>query len=286
MSCGTHVGPPLTAWIDAVALWSPRWPDWQAACAAFRAADEEPAACLDPGAPPLAARPAPTLLPANERRRAPDSVLVAMQVAQTAVAASGREASSLASIFCSAHGDLPIIDALCRTLAADPMLLSPTRFHHSVHNAASGYWAIAACAHAPSTALAAYRHTFACGLLEAMAWCGAERTPVLLVGCDTEACGALASVNTSRGLLGLALVLAPERGKLARWRLDAGLGMAQPAATPRSAAARALQGNAIADGLPLFEALAGGSRFRLALPLGPASGLDLSGEPLLNDGTC
>ena len=55
---------------------------------------------------------------------------------------AGHDAAALASVFTSAHGDLPIIDALCTTLAGDPLLLSPTRFHHSVHNAASGYWAI------------------------------------------------------------------------------------------------------------------------------------------------
>ena len=101
----------------------------------------------------MAARPAPALLAANERRRAPDTVLVALEVASQALLHAGFSAADssedsaedsasphdLASVFVSSHGDLPITDALCTTLASNPRLLSPTRFHHSVHNAASGY---------------------------------------------------------------------------------------------------------------------------------------------------
>ena len=106
------------------------------------------------------------MLAANERRRAPVTVLLALEVASAAVAASGHAAATLASVFTSAHGDLPITDTLCRTLAEQPLALSPTRFHHSVHNAASGSWAMASGSHAASTALAAGGHSFAAGLLE------------------------------------------------------------------------------------------------------------------------
>ena len=132
------------ACIDGLALWTPAWPGWDAAAPALRAAPiESPTNEAASPTPAPAARPAPSGLAANERRRAPDSVLVALQVAEQAVAQSGHAAASLASVFTSAHGDLPIVDALARTLAGDPKLLSPTRFHHSVHNAPSGYWAIA-----------------------------------------------------------------------------------------------------------------------------------------------
>ena len=83
----------------------------------------------------------------------------ALDVAAAAVAASGHDARQLPSVFASAHADLAVVDALCDTLADDPLLLSPTRFHHSVHNAASGYWAIASGCTAPSSAVGAGRPT-------------------------------------------------------------------------------------------------------------------------------
>jgi len=294
-----------TVFIDGIGLWTPTLVDWPQAAAAFRSPGPLPTTVVP------APRPAPALLAANERRRAPDSVLLALQVAQAAVAMSGHAAHTLASVFTSAYGDLPIVDALCSSLASDPLMLSPTRFHHSVHNAASGYWAVASGSRASSTALAAAQHSFAAGLLEAAALCTAEQQPVLLVGYDTTACGPLASVNTSRGLLAVALVLAPLAGPNSRWRLGWGVAPADPGdsgdpgdsrdsrdsinaldsrdspdsrdpgdpwtgvTAPRSAAAQACASNAMADALPLFEALARGQASDLTLALAPTLPLPL-----------
>jgi hypothetical protein len=279
----------LRCWVDGLAFWSPALPGWPEARAAF----------LDGAAMPDApsARPGATLLGSNERRRAPDAVLLALEVAQAAALDAQQPLDSITSVFTSAHGDLPVVDALCRTLAADPLLLSPTRFHHSVHNAASGYWALASGSHAPSTALAGYDSSFATGLLEAFSQCHADQQPVLLVGCDTGACGALASTNASRGLLGVALVLAPAPSARSRWHLQLRLhaGPAPRADALRSAAAQALSDNAQADALPLYEALArtdtagadaAGDRLRviatqtLTLRLGAAAHLQLVLTPV------
>jgi hypothetical protein len=248
-----------TVFIEGAALWARQAPGWEAWCAAVRG--EQPVPAIKPN---------PSRLSANERRRASDSVLLAVEVAEQAVRASGREASQLASVFTSAHGDLPITDALCTQLATAPLLLSPTRFHHSVHNAASGYWAIATGCRAPSTALSAHTHSFAAGLLEALVHCACEREPVLLVAYDTEALGLLADVNSSRGWLGVALVLSPEASASSiaalHWQLEEGAG-AVTTPTLQSAAAQALQTNAMAAALPLFESLAQGASQVLALPL-------------------
>ena len=246
-------------WIDGIALWSPSMPSWDTARAVLRGEETAPLQ--------TASRPAPTLLAANERRRAPDAVLLALEVASHALAASGHSASTVASVFASTHGDLAVTDALCKTLAADPLLLSPTRFHHSVHNAASGYWAIGSGSAAASTALAAFDETFATGLLEACVQCTADAQAVLLVAYDTEASGPLRSVNRSRGLLAAALLLAPVRGAASQWALDWSVPEATVAVpTLQSAAARALADNATAAALPLFEALAADASRRLAWP--------------------
>jgi hypothetical protein len=141
-------------------------------------------------------------------------------------------------VFTSAHGDLAIVDALCRTLAHNPLLLSPMRFHHSVHNAASGYWAIGCRSHEASTAVAGGAHSWAAGLLEAQTQTAADARAVLLVGSDTEAMGPLQSVNHSRGLLAAALVLAPAHRRRPRlaWSLRAGPANRR-AAQPRGAGA-------------------------------------------------
>ena len=257
-----------TLYIDGIAFWAPALPGWPTARAVLRGeatADES-----------TMRRPAPTLLAANERRRAPDAVLLALEVASAAAAASGHDAADLASVFTSTHGDLPITDAMCRTLADNPLLLSPTRFHHAVHNAASGYWAIGSGSPAASTALSAHEHTFAAALMEAAVQCHADAQPVLLVAYDTEAIGALASVNRSRGLLALALVLSPAQGPLSQWAVDWCLQAASvPAPLAHSAAAVALAANASAAALPLAEALAAATDAERAWPLSPGLALRL-----------
>ena len=105
-------------------------------------------------------------------------------------------------------------------------LLSPTKFHNSVHNAAAGYWSIGTGSYAPYTAISAYRYTFAAGLLETLAQVVSEGRPILLVAFDIESTGALATMATSQGVLGVALVSPPmlQGGGIAsdcvaRWRV-------------------------------------------------------------------
>lgn len=257
-------------YVHGIAFWSPKLPDWPRAAAALRG-DE--AAALE-----HAARPAAGVLGGNERRRASESVQMALHVAEAACRAAALDPAGLPSVFASAHGDLAIVDALCRSLARDPLLLSPLCFHHSVHNAASGYWAIAVNCTQASSALAAGEHSFAAGWLEAASQCLADDRELLLVGCDTAATGPLLSVNASRGLLALALVLGPRpRGAASRridWRLLTGLHRLPP--LTGAPAIRSLQSNAMADALPLLQALAHGDASGLQLPLSAQLALDLT----------
>lgn len=255
-------------YVDGLACWSPQTPDWSSTRAALRGE----AALLDPPA----RRPAPELLAPTERRRAPDTVAIALEVASRAVAQSGRLTAELPSVFTSAHGDLAINDYMCSTLVAEPAAISPTRFHNSVHNAAAGYWTIGTGCMQASTALTAYLHSFAHGLLEAASQCIADQRSILLVAYDIAAQGPLGSVTTSRGMLAVAMVLAPERSAQSIGQLDWQL---KPSSNtppgPASAAAQALAINAIADCLPLLEAIANEPDFALELPLGESLVLQL-----------
>jgi len=221
-------------------------------------------------------RPSPQLLAPNERRRAPETVAVALEVALAACHAAGREPAALPSVFASTHGDLAITDYMCATLAGEPRTVSPTRFHNSVHNAAAGYWTIGAGAMQPTTAISAFDASFAQGLLEALAQLATGSDAVLLVGYDSQAVGPLASVSSSDGLLGAALVLAgaPRAGapRLQATFIDGTTGgsMAIQAGTLADFAG----GNAMAPMLPLLDALAAGHD-RAILHAGPGRVLQL-----------
>lgn len=242
----------LTATIEGIGFWTRGLPSWQAACAFARDG------ALSADAP---ARPSPQLLAANERRRAPDTVAVALDVALAACVAAGRDPATLPSVFASTHGDLGITDYMCTTLATAPRSISPTRFHNSVHNAAAGYWTIGAGAMQPATAISALDATFAQGLLDALAQLAAGDEAVLLVAYDGASTGPLAHVSQSVGLLGAAMVLS-RRTDPALAQLAVALGDGVPAlATGRPATgplARHGAGNAMATMLPLLDALAAG----------------------------
>src|SRR5690606_15656266 len=100
----------LTARIEGIGFWAPGLPSWAHAVAHVRE-----------GTPPgEGGKPTPQLLAPNERRRAPPSVAVALDVALAACQAAGRDPAALPSVFASTHGDLAITDYMCATLADDP----------------------------------------------------------------------------------------------------------------------------------------------------------------------
>ena len=252
--------------VEGIGFWGSGLPGWDAACAWARGG-------VHPAQVP--ARPAPLLLAANERRRAPATVAVALEAALAACEAAGREAAALPSVFASTHGEMSISDYMCTTLASDPRAVSPTRFHNSVHNAAAGYWTIGTGAHVPATAISAGRGSFAQGLIEAMAQLAAGSEAVLLVAYDGPACGPLGEMAPSKGLLGVALVLSnsPCAG-LPTLRVAMATGSGDGSADAPGPLTRLLAGNAMQPALPLLEALAL-ERPQVLLPAGPEQWLQV-----------
>ncbi len=252
----------LCATLEGIGFWTRGLPGWDAARAFVREGTRIE------GAP---ARPSPQLLAPNERRRAPDTVAVALDVALAACTMAGRDPASLPSVFASTHGDLAITDYMCRTLTDAPAAISPTRFHNSVHNAAAGYWTIGAGAMCATTAISAFDASFAQGLLDAMAQLATGAEAVLLVGFDGTSAGPLARVSPSAGLLGGALVLSRDlRDGTTRLRATLEDGEADTAAHLAPFGAD----NAMAPMLPLFEMLALG-RPGVRLKAGPGRVLNV-----------
>ena len=244
-----------TAYIEGIGIWSDRLPGWDKACRIFRADIAVP---VEP-----CKRPSPEILPPNERRRAPDTVAISLAVGSEACTHAQRDPSTLPAVFASTHGDLAITDYMCETLASTPELLSPTRFHNSVHNAAAGYWAIATGCMRPYTAISADRYSFGNGLLEALVQAQCDNETVLFVAYDIAAKGPLANVVSSTGRLGCALVLGcqptPDSKYVLHWQLRDNERQRDSTACTKVASTESashVAGNAMAKALPMFEAIA------------------------------
>lgn len=249
----------LTVHIEGIGWCSPGVAGWNAARDMLRA-----------GAMPATtgnAKGAPALLPANERRRAPEIVQLACDVAGQACTMAGHGAADLPCVFATMHGDHAITENMCLTLATHPLELSPTRFHNSVLNAAAGYWTVATQCHAASNAVSASGGSFAAGLLEAAVEAHADDRPTLFAAYDSSAHGALADTMRLETTYGVALVLNPRRGPRAlaslRLRHDGGTDSPPPAAT----------GTPFGSALPLFCLIAAGRGGEVRIASGRSAAL-------------
>ena len=258
----------LIVHVEGIGWWSPGVVDWSHAASLLRDGATLP---IDGNAQPAA-----TILPPHERRRAPAPVLLACEVASQACAMADRAAASLPCVFASMHGDIVITDELCATLAIDPLAVSPTRFHNSVHNAPVGHWTVATQCRAASSAVSAWHGSFAAGLLESAVLACADATPVLFAAYDVAARGALAGVLQAALPFGTALVVNAERGPrtLATLRLRHESSAAPPLAASATHVAYALAAP-IANSLPLFVALARATPCRVQLRNGAATSLSI-----------
>jgi len=237
--------------IKSIGIAAPGLDGWAAAAPVLRGAGPYAVAAETPYAP--------ALLPPNERRRATASVKLAFRAAEDAVTAAGADARQLASVFSSSDADMGVLHRICAALAQTPRVISPTDFHNSVHNAASGYWSIGVGSMAPTTTVSAYDASFTAGLIEAVALARDRAADVLLVVYDAIAPQPLAAKRPLAVTAGVAMVVAPAAGTDdAARRLTIGLdGVAESAcANPALESLRA--GNPALRALPLLELVAAG----------------------------
>ena len=200
----------LTAWVEGVGLLGPGLPDWPAAAPVLAGtASYEPRRTV---LPPL------ECLPPAERRRTGRVVRLALTAGLEAVARASADARVLPAVFSSSGGDGENCHEICQVLAGPDRQISPTRFHNSVHNAASGYWGIATGATAASNALCAHDASFGAGLLEALVQIRVDETAVLLVAYDADYPEPMRSVRPIPDAFAVALLLTPvaRPGSLAR----------------------------------------------------------------------
>lgn len=248
----------MNLYIDGIGVWGAGLADWPQARSVLNG--EQP---YVPGNPPL---PSPAVLPAAERRRSPATARIAVQVAAEACAMAGVDPAQVPSVFASSHGDTQITDYMCRELALDAPL-SPTRFHNSVHNAASGYWTIAVnCMHS-ANALSGGELSFEHGLLEAASQSLTSQRAVLLVAYDLAAPAPLVTVCPIHVNFGVGLVLSPVASTRSVARLALSRAMEIPVAPDLPASMEALMSaNPAARSLPLLFSVALGQAGGFGVP--------------------
>ena len=198
------------------------------------------------------------MLPAAERRRAGVPIKLALTVGQEAFLQAGRDTRTAATVFTSSGGDNDNVHAINGILVTAPREVSPTRFHNSVHNAAAGYWCIAAGTHEPSTSLCAHDASFAAGLLESATQVTVDDAVVVLVAYDHPYPAPLHAVRPITAAFGMALILTPRQTEksLAAIEIDFVSGKTQETTMQDIGLETLRRGVPAARGLPLLAALA------------------------------
>lgn len=241
----------MTLYVTGISALGPGLPGWAGSRAVL--AGERPwCESVQP-------RPSASILPPNEQRRSSETVRWAIEVAQEAIQQAEADAREVVSVFASSDGETGVLDRLCRELATPQRTISPTLFHHSVHNAASGYWGIATGSQQSSTVLACYDSSFCAAMLEAVAYAQIEERPVLLVAYDLPSPPPLDAARPLQGGFAAALLLtrAPAPNNLAQLDIALSNDLSEGATSmddPRLETLR--NGNQAARSLPLLAAIA------------------------------
>lgn len=248
----------LKVYVNGVGVFGPGLNGWEHSAAVLRG--EQPYTPTPLQMPPVEA------LPPAERRRVGMPIKLAFSSGFEALRQAGADAAQMATVFTSSSADCDNCHAILETLASNDRAVSPTRFHNSVHNAASGYWSIATACHRPSTSIASRDGSFAAGLLEAATQVLCTDQPCLVLAYDMPYPGPIDAVRHLHAPFGVGLVLSATRTptSLAQLSLELCDGAAPPML--QDAALRALEsGNPAARSLPLLQALARGGQQALVL---------------------
>ena len=217
------------------------------------------------------------MLPPAERRRAGVPIKLALTVGQEAFLQAGRETKTASTVFTSSGGDNDNVHAINGILATAPREVSPTRFHNSVHNAAAGYWCIAAGSHEPSTSLCAHDASFAAGLLESATQVTVDDAVVVLIAYDHPYPEPLNSVRPITAAFGAALILTPRQTdkSFALIEVDFAAGKIRESEMQDAGLEILRRGVPAARGLPLLAALAKGKEAQVSIAYFDENHLDI-----------
>lgn len=164
----------LRARLCGVGLWTPAYADFDAWVAAGLPDDLYVA--TNASLPPPA-----QLLHPRLRRRTSTLTRAAVTAVEAALANSGVAIDQVRFVLVSSFGEIETTVELLAQLGEPEGPVSPTKFHNSVHNTATGYLSIASGNNRESTALAGGPHNLEIGLLEALAGLAENGEDVVLI---------------------------------------------------------------------------------------------------------
>ena len=241
----------MRVYVDGIGILGPGLKGWSASQAILTGTDRLDESNVSP--------PIPTILSANERRRSSETVKWALHVAQEAIDQSQAKGQEVATVFASSDGDGTIFHQLCFALTSSSPQISPTLFHHSVHNATAGYWAIAHRSQLPSTSISCHDGTFSGGLLETTLQAIEEGIPTLLVAYDVPSPPPLYDARPIPVPFGIAMVTRHDQSPQSFARLDVSIlfNCGQDITISKNPTLEKFRRNVpTARGLPLLSAIA------------------------------
>lgn len=142
------------------------------------------ASFIDQARDATADKPAAQLLAGPFKRRASLLTRMAVEAFHQAGAQASADLSTVPSVWGIVRGEIKIAVDLLGMMLQGAGKLSPTKFHNSVYNTASGYASIACKNQAPSTTLTGGREIVAMGLLESAGLLAEGATHVIAVWAD------------------------------------------------------------------------------------------------------
>ncbi len=155
---------PLTAYLRGVGLWTPEYANFEAWVAARQPESLAVSATQD-----RAARPPANLLHPRLRRRTSVLTRASVTALEAAAGQGGVGLDAVRFVLVSSFGEIETTVELLAQLAEPQGPVSPTKFHNSVHNTATGYMSIASGNHREATALAGGPHNLEIATLELLA---------------------------------------------------------------------------------------------------------------------
>ena len=223
--------------------------------------------------------PKPEVIPANERRRAPLPVRLAVETSWQAAKASSFEPKELSSVFVSGLGDTQLTDYMCKVLAGENKALSPTKFHNSVHNAAAGYWTISTGCMQAANSVAGFDESVSLTLLEALVQADAEQRPMLITLYDAPSSAVLQGLLKNQQAFAVSLVIVPSSLLESKPDFSATVD-AKKVDWPESSYSGVLdecyQTNPVARVLPLLDLLGDQSEQSISMPLSSHTSLSIN----------
>jgi hypothetical protein len=158
------------AYVRGLGLWTPGFASPEAWCRG-----ESKASVVTPEA---------DLLSGALRRRATGLTRMAVEVFRQATRAADCDVATVPIVWATSHGEHATAIKILGMMRSGEGKLSPTHFHNSVHNTASGYASIAAGNCAPSTTLTGGAELAASAFLEATCHLEATAEDVVVVLAD------------------------------------------------------------------------------------------------------